>query len=109
MGYASRELTSLATPLPYTDNQWHHVVAVRDAASNALHLYIDGNLVATTIFSGSNEIITSATAVLAIGAAVDWNGDRSYRSRNYSKNGTGYVGGTYRTSTNIVDCFPMLS
>jgi len=52
--------------LPISDGQWHHVAAVRDAASNELRLFVDYQLVATAAdtttggFGNANNLIVGA-------------------------------------------------
>ncbi len=56
-----RASVALATPLTYTDNQWHHVAAVRDSANDIMKIFIDGNLVASV--AGQGEKILSDQAM----------------------------------------------
>ena len=46
------------SPNTYTDDAWHHVVAVRDDTNDILYLYVDGQEVATA-FSPNAEVVNS--------------------------------------------------
>jgi len=50
--------------ISYTDNQWHHIVGVKDGTTNYLALYVDGALIEgkTAVFNG-NFIAPSPTDV----------------------------------------------
>lgn len=59
---SSANLVTVNSPLSVNDNQWHHIVGVRDITNDKIHIYVDGNLSAsatdstTTTFANTGSI-----------------------------------------------------
>ncbi len=73
------------TSRTFLDNSWHHLVAVKDS-TNAIYLYIDGELAASDVSLTATGTLTGTGVILGVGAdcstgaacatgANFWNGD----------------------------------
>jgi hypothetical protein len=59
---------NIASDSAWDDDEWHHVVAVRDAAAGQLRLYVDGVADATPVSDGGCSINGASDNKLGIGA-----------------------------------------
>ena len=73
IGPANRSVYNAITDKVYSDNNWHFVSAVRDAAAGKLKVYIDGSPAAAEGTDGGADVTGSAGANLVIGAGA-WGG-----------------------------------
>ena len=60
--------TDCETSESYNDGQWHNVVVVRDASTDELSIYVDGNLTSVENDATQTAINTESSMWLAVGA-----------------------------------------
>lgn len=63
-------LNLVQTPLSYTDNQWHHVVYVRDALLLKQQIYVDGVLVVNQSIPSVANITSDPSSVFRFGSCA---------------------------------------
>ncbi len=65
-------LNLVQTPLSYTDNQWHHVVYVRDALLLKQQIYVDGVLVVNQSIPSVANITSAPGSVFRFGSCAGY-------------------------------------
>jgi len=65
-------LNLVQTPLSYADNQWHHVVYVRDASSLKQQIYMDGVLVVNQSIPSVANITPALGSVFRFGSCAGY-------------------------------------
>lgn len=61
--FSSAGATAIAAAVPVSANRWYHLVGVRDADADSLHLYVDGKLAATRAVTGKPAVGAGAIVV----------------------------------------------
>ena len=68
-GAVTQRQVTITTPGSYNDGKWHQVVATQ--ASDGMHLYVDGQLVATN----PNTVAANYTGYWRVGGDTSWSGN----------------------------------
>lgn len=64
LGASDGTYKEVASPSSIASNTWRHIVAVRDEATNGNYLYVDGTLVASTVFNYLGSFLTDGPMTL---------------------------------------------
>lgn len=92
-----------------TDNQWHHLVGVKDASNNLVKLYIDGIQVASATSAGTisytlgNDLFIGKHA--SGGTTFDYNGSLDEARISSSVRSAAWVAATYKTQVDTFNNF----